>query len=112
MAAALPPRSRDVATLTGGLLPIRIGAPPPPMKILVHDYAGHAFPPSLSRALAARGHQVVHAFASSLQTPRGELQRNSGDAPTLEFEEIPMVFQAPKRPRTPPRSAKNRILKG
>lgn len=60
------------------------------MKILVHDYAGHSFAPSLSRALAARGHEVVHAFAGSLQTPRGELQRNEGDAPSLEFEEIPM----------------------
>jgi glycosyltransferase involved in cell wall biosynthesis len=66
------------------------------MKILVHDYAGHAFPPSLSRALAARGHQVVHAFASSLQTPRGELQRNSGDASTLEFREIPMDPEYPR----------------
>ncbi|QJE98533.1 glycosyltransferase family 4 protein [Luteolibacter luteus] len=66
------------------------------MKILVHDYAGHAFPPSLSRALAARGHQVVHAFASSLQTPRGELQRIEGDAPTLEFEEIPMDPEYPR----------------
>ena len=66
------------------------------MKILVHDYAGHAFPPSLSRALAARGHQVVHVFASSLQTPRGELQRNSGDAPSLAFQEIPMDPEYPR----------------
>ncbi len=66
------------------------------MKILVHDYAGHAFPPSLSRALAARGHEVVHAFASSLQTPRGELQRNGEDAPTLEFREIPMDPEYPR----------------
>jgi len=77
-----------------------IGSPRSPrsplMKILVHDYAGHAFPPSLSRALAARGHQVVHAFAGSLQTPRGELQRNSGDAPTLEFQEIPMDPEYPR----------------
>ena len=28
------------------------------MRIVVHDYAGHAFPISLSRALAARGHDV------------------------------------------------------
>jgi len=69
---------------------------PPPMKILVHDYAGHAFPTSLSRALAARGHQVVHAFAGSLQTPRGDLQRNSEDAPTLEFREIPMDPDYPR----------------
>lgn len=60
------------------------------MKILVHDYAGHAFPISLSRALAARGHQVVHAFASSLQTPRGDLVRKAEDSAQLEFREIPM----------------------
>jgi colanic acid biosynthesis glycosyl transferase WcaI len=66
------------------------------MKILVHDYAGHAFPTSLSRALAARGHQVVHAFAGSLQTPRGDLQRHPSDAPTLEFREIPMDPEYPR----------------
>lgn len=60
------------------------------MRIVVHDYAGHAFPISLSRALAARGHEVVHAFASSLQTPRGELVSRPGDSPTLSFREIPM----------------------
>jgi len=66
------------------------------MRIVVHDYAGHAFPTSLSRALAARGHEVVHAFASSLQTPRGELARREGDAPTLEFREIPMNPNYPR----------------
>lgn len=60
------------------------------MRIVVHDYAGHAFPTSLSRALAARGHEVVHAFASSLQTPRGDLVCKPGDSPTLSFREIPM----------------------
>jgi glycosyltransferase involved in cell wall biosynthesis len=60
------------------------------MRIVVHDYAGHAFPISLSRALAARGHEVVHAFASSLQTPRGDLAARPDDAPSLSFREIPM----------------------
>ncbi len=60
------------------------------MRIVVHDYAGHAFPISLSRALAARGHEVVHAFASSLQTPRGDLTSKPGDSPTLSFREIAM----------------------
>jgi colanic acid biosynthesis glycosyl transferase WcaI len=60
------------------------------MRIVVHDYAGHAFPISLSRALASLGHQVVHAYASSLQTPRGDLARRSDDSPTLEFREIAM----------------------
>ncbi len=40
------------------------------MHILIHDYAGHAFPVSLSRELAMRGHRVTHAFASVLQTPQ------------------------------------------
>ena len=60
------------------------------MKILVHDYAGHAFPVPLSRGLAARGHEVAHAFASSLQTPRGELCRREGDPEGLAFHEIAM----------------------
>ncbi len=66
------------------------------MRILVHDYAGHAFPTSLSRELAARGHEVVHAFAGSLQTPRGDLQHGPGDAATLEFREIPMDPEYPR----------------
>jgi glycosyltransferase involved in cell wall biosynthesis len=60
------------------------------MRIVVHDYAGHAFPTSLSRALACRGHEVVHAFAGSLQTPRGELARKRDDPPGLAFREMPM----------------------
>lgn len=60
------------------------------MKIVVHDYAGHAFPTSLSRALAGRGHEVIHAFASSLQTPRGDLTKRPDDPASLEFREIRM----------------------
>lgn len=66
------------------------------MKILVHDYAGHAFPASLSRALAARGHEVVHAFAGSLQTPRGDLARRTSDPSSLSFREIPMDPRYPR----------------
>lgn len=66
------------------------------MRIVIHDYAGHAFPTSLSRALARRGHEVVHAFASTLQTPRGDLRHRQGDAATLEFREIPMDPDYPK----------------
>ncbi|TAE76395.1 MAG: glycosyltransferase WbuB [Verrucomicrobia bacterium] len=66
------------------------------MKILIHDYAGHAFPTSLSRALAARGHDVVHAYASCLQTPRGDLQHRPGDAENLEFHEFPMDPNYPR----------------
>lgn len=60
------------------------------MKILVHDYAGHPFQVQLSRALAARGHDVVHVSAEGLQTPRGELEGKGGDAATLRLVGVPV----------------------
>lgn len=60
------------------------------MKILVHDYAGHPFQVQLSRALARRGHEVVHSFASALQTPRGALAPRADDPPGLRLEPVPM----------------------
>lgn len=36
------------------------------MRILTHDYGGYAFPSQLSRSLAKLGHQVLHAYCSSL----------------------------------------------
>jgi colanic acid biosynthesis glycosyl transferase WcaI len=53
------------------------------MKIFVHDYPGHAFPIQLSRELVRLGHQVVHAFASALESPRGALAERSNDPPGL-----------------------------
>lgn len=50
------------------------------MRILVHDYAGHAFPAHLSCELASRGLVVTHAFAGNLVTPRGALELRPGDA--------------------------------
>ncbi|HEY0967251.1 MAG TPA: glycosyltransferase family 4 protein [Opitutaceae bacterium] len=60
------------------------------MRILIHDYAGHPFPVSLARQLALRGHDVTHAFASQLLTPRGVLRRSEGDPDSLQFEAVPM----------------------
>lgn len=67
------------------------------MRILIHDYAGHSFPISLSRELAKRGFEVVHAFASQLQTPRGELARRLGDPERLSFVSVPMDEQYVER---------------
>lgn len=44
------------------------------MRILVHDYGGHAFIACLSQELARRGHQVRHLYASRNITPKGALQ--------------------------------------
>lgn len=60
------------------------------MRILHHDYAGHAFPIELSRELARRGHEVFHAFAGGLLTPRGSLELRPEDPPRLHMVEVPM----------------------
>ena len=43
------------------------------MRILVHDFSGHPFQIQLSRALAARGDDVLHAYCGDIQTPKGPL---------------------------------------
>ncbi len=56
------------------------------MRILVHDYAGHAFQVQLSRALAGRGHDLLHLYAASNPTPKGALVHRAGDAAGLAIE--------------------------
>jgi colanic acid biosynthesis glycosyl transferase WcaI len=54
----------------------------------VHDYSGHPFQVQLSRALAARGHEVLHLYFAEFQTPRGKLTKSDADAPTLRIAGI------------------------
>ena len=64
------------------------------MRILVNDFGGYPYPAQLSRALAARGHDVLHTFCASLQTtPQGTLTRLPGDPDTLEIR--PLHLAAP-----------------
>src|SRR5690606_41233874 len=59
------------------------------MRILVHDFAGHPFQVQLSRSLAQRGHEVVHAYCASLQTtPRGALEPQPDDPAGFRVEPI------------------------
>ena len=53
------------------------------MRVMVHDYAGHPFQIQLSRSLARRGHDVLHAYSQSIQTPRGRLEPDSEDPPNF-----------------------------
>jgi colanic acid biosynthesis glycosyl transferase WcaI len=55
------------------------------MRILIHDYAGHPFSADLSRSLAARGHQVTHAWFAGDIGPKGRLQRGPTDPEGLVF---------------------------
>jgi glycosyltransferase involved in cell wall biosynthesis len=49
------------------------------MRILLHDYAGHAFAVQLSRTLAGRGHVVQHVYCVSTHSPRGVMRRQADD---------------------------------
>jgi glycosyltransferase involved in cell wall biosynthesis len=56
------------------------------MRVLVHDYPGHAFPVQLSRALAARGHTVRHLSFPEFEAPKGPLARKADDPANFETE--------------------------
>jgi colanic acid biosynthesis glycosyl transferase WcaI len=56
------------------------------MRILLHDYSGHPFQVQLSRALARRGHEVLHLHAAFFQTPKGRLERAADDPPGFAIE--------------------------
>jgi glycosyltransferase involved in cell wall biosynthesis len=63
------------------------------MRILIHDYPGHAFPIQLSRTLASRGHEVLHLYAGYNVTPRGLGSRQKDDA--LGFSIRPLFIRKP-----------------
>lgn len=66
-----------------------------PMRLLVHDYSGHPFQAELSRALARRGHEVLHVHCCSYQTGKGALETIADDAAGLRFEgiELGRIFE-------------------
>jgi glycosyltransferase involved in cell wall biosynthesis len=55
------------------------------VRLVVHDYFGLAFPAQLARALAGRGHDVLHLHCSSFVAGKGRLERTDADPPGLEF---------------------------
>lgn len=54
------------------------------MRLLLHDYSGHAFLVQLARQLARDGHQVLHVHFPGFQTPKGVLERRPDDPPGFE----------------------------
>jgi colanic acid biosynthesis glycosyl transferase WcaI len=53
------------------------------MRILLHDYSGHAFLVQLARQLAHDGHEVLHVHFPGFQTPKGALVRRDDDPPNF-----------------------------
>jgi glycosyltransferase involved in cell wall biosynthesis len=58
------------------------------MRIVVHDYGGHPGEVYLSRELARRGHDVLHLYFGSNETPRGALVKRPDDPPTFQVDGI------------------------
>ena len=58
------------------------------MKILVHDYSGHPFQVQLSRSLSLEGHDVLHLFSASIQSPRGALEKTDEDPDGFSVKSI------------------------
>ncbi len=65
------------------------------MRIIVHDYSGHPFQIQLSRELATRGHDVLHLYSASFQTPQGALSRRDDDPAGFAIEgvKLPSEFK-------------------
>ena len=58
------------------------------LRIVVHDYSGHPFQVQLSRALACQGHDVLHLYSASFQTPKGGVRPRPDDPPSFTVEGI------------------------
>lgn len=50
------------------------------MRVLINDHSGHPFQVQLSRHLATLGHQVLHTYNASFQTPRGNMTKQPEDS--------------------------------
>ena len=66
------------------------------MRILVHDFSGHPFQIQLSRALAARGDDVLHAYCGDIQTPKGPLARRRDDPVGFTVRDLGRGTEFPK----------------
>lgn len=66
------------------------------MKIIVHDYPGHAFPVQLSRQLARQGHEVWHVWSADIEAPRGPLSPQKGDPASFHLCPISLGKPLPK----------------
>ena len=58
------------------------------MRIALHDFAGHPFQFQLSRALAARGHEVRHFYFAGDIGPKGRTAREESDPASFSIESL------------------------
>lgn len=60
------------------------------MRLLVCDFSGHPFQVQLSRELARRGHDVVHAFCPDYRSGQGDLSSRTTDPHTFSLKPLPL----------------------
>ena len=60
------------------------------LRIAVHDFSGHPFQLELSRALAEKGHQVLHLYCEDYVSGRGAVRRTDTDPASLEIRAVGM----------------------
>jgi colanic acid biosynthesis glycosyl transferase WcaI len=53
------------------------------VRIIINDFLGLAPQAQLSRALASRGHDVLHLYSTDAQTPKADLTRRPDDPPSF-----------------------------
>lgn len=58
------------------------------IRIVVHDFAGHAFQIELSRRLAERGFDVLHLHCASDVKGKGRIEVTAEDPPTLRIQGV------------------------
>ena len=61
-----------------------------PLRVVLHDYAGHPFQVQLSRELARRGHETLHLHCAGYVTGKGALSRRADDPDTFSVDEVPI----------------------
>ena len=66
------------------------------MRLVVHDFPGHGFPLSLSRQLAALGHEVLHLYSQEFPSPRAITASASEARLTVAAVSIPGLYTSTK----------------
>ena len=59
-----------------------------PLKILLHDYSGHAFTAQLARQFAKLGNQVVYVSFAGFASPKGRVGAGLSDPPGFKAVEL------------------------
>jgi glycosyltransferase involved in cell wall biosynthesis len=59
-----------------------------PVRVHIQDFCGHPFQVQMARELAARGHDVLHTYATQYVTGRGNLDVTDDDPPNLRIEGV------------------------